>query len=153
AGALSACAANAPLRSAACKSEVAAVEGVYALQEWTLGGALRTPPAVDGRYIMKDGAVITILEGSTNEGNKVSGSSWGDYVVADCRFSYRYTRSVTVFEAPDKTTVSRKLPFEETRVFEITTEGTTTIFRSAGGKQELTFTPGSLKYSEDGKVQ
>jgi hypothetical protein len=37
------------------------VKGVYELEEWRVGDKVLKPPQVDGRFVLRDGTVITIL--------------------------------------------------------------------------------------------
>ena len=63
------------------KSAKARIEGVYALQEWHLGGEVVRAPRVDGRFFLLDGVVITVLHNRVQEGNQTTVASYGSYVL------------------------------------------------------------------------
>jgi len=133
------------------RCDLSSVEGVYALQEWHTNSGVLAPPAVDGRFVLQDGAVITILQNHADEANKITSTVFGVFAQEGCNFSYRYTNASLLIETGTGSSVSHKLPWEGMRVFAVTSEGAGNILRTADGKAELNFTEGGLRYSENGK--
>lgn len=144
-----------PLRGslAACEERWASsIEGVYALQEWhTEAGVLR-PPVIDRRFVLKDGAVMTMVQNYADEAKKTTLALFGVFLTEGCKFSYRYSNRSFFTQTPTGTTVSRALPWEGMRVFAVSSEDDNTILRTADGEREFNFSPTGLRYSESGKL-
>jgi hypothetical protein len=135
-------------------SAKARIEGVYSLQEWHLGGEIVRPPLVDGRFLLLDGAVITVLHNKVKEANQTTVASYGSYLLDGTTFSYRYDDTTVLVQTDAAATVSRKVPWEGMRSFALSSESNVVRLRSDNGQQEFLFTPdGLLTYSENGKVQ
>ena len=62
------------------------IEGIYALDEWHIGGETFRPPQVDGRFVLENGAVITILLNNATETNKTSSAQFGVFVLDQTSF-------------------------------------------------------------------
>lgn len=132
----------------------ARIEGVYSLQEWHLGGEIVRPPLVDGRFVLLDGAVITVLHNKVKEASQTTIASYGSYLLDSATFAYRYDDTTVLVQTDAAATVSRKLPWEGMRTFALSSESNAVRLRSRNGQQEFLFTPdGLLTYSENGKVQ
>ena len=87
------------------------IEGVYSLEEWHLGAEAVRAPRVDGRFMLKDGAVITILHNRVQETSQMTVASYGSYLLDATRFSYRYDDTSVFVQTGAGITVSRKLPW------------------------------------------
>ena len=129
------------------------IEGVYSLEEWHLGAEAVRAPRVDGRFMLKDGAVITILHNRVQETSQMTVASYGSYLLDATRFSYRYDDTSVFVQTGAGITVSRKLPWDGMRAFAVLSEGSPVRLRSDNGLQEFLFTPEVLTYSENGKLQ
>src|SRR5712671_5926081 len=86
----------------------ARITGLYTLEEWHKDGEVLRPPQVDGRFILINGTIMTILD------NKLQGSSRGTsvfigrYELTSDKFSYGYD-TVSIFsEEGDVTKASHK---------------------------------------------
>ena len=130
----------------------AIVEGMYTLREWHIAQEVLRPPAVDGRFVLLEGIVVTVLRNSSNGASKISGMNYGSYTLEPSSFSYKYEEATLAIETPTDAKVSHKLIFDGTRTFAISREADGVHFRRAEGGIEFLFTPDSLTYSEGGKV-
>jgi hypothetical protein len=130
----------------------ASVEGVYALQEWHKDGKAFKPSQVDGRFVLMNGTVVTILNDRTEEANQATIALFGSYVLEELKFSYRYSSASVFRQTTTGITASYKEPWEGMRTFAVSPEGDAVRFRSENGQQEFLFTHDSLRYSENGKI-
>jgi hypothetical protein len=128
------------------------VEGTYTLQEWHAGDEVLRPPAVDGRFVLHDGVVATILKNWSQQASKLSAATYGRYSLDTSGFNYSYEDATFVTETPSETKISHKLLFEGTRTFTVSREADGVHLRRAEGKIEFVFTKELLTYSENGKV-
>lgn len=130
----------------------ALVEGVYTLREWHTAQEVLHPPAIDGRFVLNDGVVVTVLKNWSQAASKISLSTYGTYVLDPSGFSYKYEEGTVVTETPTEAKASHKLIFDETRSFTVTREADGVHLRRAEGGIEFAFTRDGLMYSENGKV-
>jgi hypothetical protein len=138
--------------SAASLAELrAAVEGVYTLQEWHSEGKVLRPPQIEGRFVLMNGTVTTILLNDGEESNRTSTALLGKYILDETSFSYRYDTRSYFTQTPSAITVSRTPPWEGMRRFAVSAEGKAVHFNS--GQQEFVFTPEGLRYSDSGLVR
>jgi hypothetical protein len=125
------------------------IEGSYALQKWYIGEKALTLPQVDGRFVLQNGSVITILLNNANEASKTSSAQFGVFTLGPTSFSYRYDSRSSFRQTP-----SGILPgppgFEGMRTFAVSTDESAVHLNS--GQQEFTFTADGMTYSEEGKV-
>jgi len=128
------------------------VEGTYVLEEWHVGDEILRPPAVDGRFVLRDGVVTTILKNWSQQASKLSGAAYGRYTLDTSGFSYNYEDATVVTETPSETTVSYKLIFEGARFFTVSRKADGVHLRRAEGEIEFFFAAELLTYSEQGKV-
>jgi hypothetical protein len=126
------------------------VEGVYALDEWHIDGKVFRPSQVDGRFVLNNGAVITILLNNAEETNRTSISQFGVFVLDETSFSYRYDTRSNFRQAPSGITPLGAPRFEGMRRFVLSVEGKAVHLNS--GQQEFVFTSEGLAYSENGKL-
>lgn len=129
------------------------VQGVYVLEEWHKEGRVFRPPQVEGRFVLQDGMIMTVLHNRIQAPNQTALLVYGSYVFDSTTFTYGYESTSLFTETPSDTTASHKPLFEGKRSFAISMEGQSVRFRSEGGKQELIFTDNSLIYSENGQPQ
>ena len=67
------------------------LEGVWALESWDDGGTVSAIPEVSGRWFHLEGELAVILHDRRNKKEKKSVVGWGDSVISDGKFEYRYT--------------------------------------------------------------
>src|SRR3984885_16041340 len=67
-----------------------AIEGVYILDEWTINGQTFRPPAVEGRFVILNGNIVTVLIDATHEPKKTYSTLYGIYSLSPDSFAYKY---------------------------------------------------------------
>jgi hypothetical protein len=129
------------------------IEGAYILEEWHVDENVFRPPQVDGRYIVLNGIVITVLINKMHEDEQISATLFGFYELKAGSYSYRY-ENVSIFTQTESAiTVSHHLPWEGMRDFDIAQEGATVRLRSRSSEQaEMIFNAEGVRYSEGGKL-
>jgi hypothetical protein len=66
------------------------VAGVYALAEWHQDSTVRRPPQVEGRFIVLDGTITTILRDRSRADGERTSVYVGRYVLDGLKFAYAY---------------------------------------------------------------
>src|SRR2546422_3037755 len=84
---LSSCASSSMATDSQLSRVKAKLEGVYSLQEWHLAAGAAHPPQVDGRFVLVNGAVITVLHNRVQEANQTTVASYGSYTLDLNRFA------------------------------------------------------------------
>ena len=126
--------------------------GVYTLQEWHKDGTRYVPPQVDGRFVLLNGVIMTILYNRMQPSSQVSTVLVGKYVLNADRFAYAYDEVSVVTESADATTVSRKPLWDGMRGFTVSVEGDAVRLREENETRELVFANEELNYFEKGKL-
>src|SRR6266852_2591513 len=80
----------------------ALLEGVYTLQEWHAGEETIRPPAVDGRVVLSNGDVVTMLKNWSQQAAKLSAAIYGRYSLDRSGFSYSDEDATAVTETPSE---------------------------------------------------
>ena len=128
-----------------------AIEGVYILDEWTIGGQTFRPPAVEGRFVILSGNIVTVLIDATQESKKTYSTLYGVYSLSPDSFAYKYETGATFTQTPDNISLSRGTPWEGMREFTVKQEGDS-VHLQFGEKAAFEFNPDGEIYSEGGKV-
>jgi hypothetical protein len=128
------------------------VEGVFELREWHTAEGKLTPPAVDGRFVLRDGVVMTVLKNRAKAESRVWISSYGTYRVDGPGFTYEYDDGIIVTETPEGNRLVHGPLFGEPRWFSPTPDGSGIRLRRKEGEIEFAFTKDGLRYSEGGKL-
>jgi hypothetical protein len=128
----------------------AAIDGVYTLEEWHSEGQVLRPPLVDGRFVLMNGTVTTVLLNDAQESNRTSNASFGKYVLDETNFSYGYDVRSSFTQTTSTITVSRTPGFAGMRQFAVSVEGNAVHLKS--GQGEFVFSPEGLRYSENGRL-
>ena len=137
--------------SAASVAELRAViDGVYTLEEWHSDGQVLRPPQVDGRFVLMNGTVTTVLLNDAQEANRTSNAQFGTYVLDETSFSYGYDTRSSFTQTPSNITVSRTPSFAGMRRFAVSIDGR--VARLKSGPQEFIFTPEGMRYLENGRL-
>jgi len=126
--------------------------GVYELEEWHIDGAMLKPPQVEGRFILLNGTITTILHNRTSSEIQTTSVLVGKYVLDKTHFSYGYQDASIFTLSPSGTSSSHKRPWEGVRSFTPLVMPDGVRFRSENGQQEFLFTAGGLTYSENGQT-
>ena len=129
----------------------AAIEGVYILDEWNIDGQIFRPPAVEGRFVILNGNIMTVLIDITQEYKKTYSTLYGIYSLTSDSFAYKYETRVTFTQTPDNISLSRSIPWKGMREFTVKQEGDS-VHLQFGEKAAFEFNPDGEIYSEGGKV-
>jgi hypothetical protein len=129
----------------------AAIEGVYILDEWNIGGQIFRPPAVEGRFVLLNGNVITVLIDATQEAKKTYSTLYGAYSFTSDSFAYAYRNGTTFIQTPDNISMSRALPWEGMREFTVKQAGDS-VHLQFGQKAAFEFNRDVEIYSEGGNI-
>ena len=130
----------------------AQMTGLYTLEEWHKDGEAFRPPQVEGRFILLNGVIMTILDNKMQPSNRSTTVLIGKYELTSDRFAYGYD-DVSVFtEAADAPKVSHKPMWEGMRAFTPGIEGDLVRLREENGSREFVFTNEGLDYFVDGKL-
>ena len=128
------------------------VEGVYELCEWHTAEGKLTPPDVEGRFVLGDGVVVTVLKNWSRPASRVWISSYGTYQLDTSGFTYKYDDGVIVTETPEGPKLAHGPLFAEARSFTRGPEQDPVHLRRKEGAIEFAFSPAGLRYSEGGKL-
>jgi hypothetical protein len=129
----------------------AAIEGVYILDEWNIDGQTFRPPAVEGRFVLLNGNVMSVLIDTTQESKKTYTTLYGMYSLTLESFAYKYETRTTFMQTLDKISLIRALPWDGMREFTVKQEGNAVHLQS-GETAAFQFNPDGEIYSEGGKV-
>jgi hypothetical protein len=152
-GFLSICFNLAECRAASVSEIRAAIDGAYILEEWHDADRVFRPPQVEGRFVLLNGAVVTILINKMREERQTTGTLFGIYELSAGSFSYRYDNASVFTKTESAINVSHDLPWEGMRDFDITQEGTTVRLRSRSAERaEFSFNVDGIRYSEGEKL-
>jgi hypothetical protein len=125
--------------------------GVYTLEEWHKDGEVFRAPQVEGRFVLLNGMIMTILHNRMQAPNQTTVVLLGRYVLDSTTFSYGYDNTSIFTETPSGTSVSHKPRWEGMRSFAANLEDGVVHLRSESGQWEFMFTAEGLTYSENGK--
>jgi hypothetical protein len=127
------------------------IEGIYALQEWWAGDGVRVPPQVEGRFIIREGAVLTFLHDRTSAVPRYSGTLFGRYELGAGTFAYGYDDALMLIHSPDGLAAGEQLPWTGMREFVVEEHGDAIHVRARSGEGEFRFSAGGFLYLENGK--
>ena len=128
-----------------------AIEGVYILDEWTIGGQTFRPPAVEGRFVILNGNIVTVLIDATQESKRSYNALFGVYSLTPTSFAYKYETRAGFTQTTDNISLSRVMPWEGMRDFTVKQEGNF-VHLQFGETAAFDFNPERLTYSEGGRV-
>jgi ketosteroid isomerase-like protein len=129
----------------------AAIEGVYILDEWNKDGQTFRPPVVEGRLVILNGNIMTVLIDTTQESKRNYGALFGLYSLTPTSFAYKYETTAVFTQTPDNISLSRHIPWEGMREFTVKQEGNS-VHLQFGEIAAIDFNPDGVTYSEDGKA-
>jgi len=126
------------------------IEGAWILEEWHMKDQIERPPKVEGRFFLQDGAFVLILVNqATAEPSTYYG--YGTYTSDPSTFSMGFDKAELFKETASGITVSRKLPWEGMKSFEISKKDHQLDMLSADGT-EMIVEGNSLILKSKGKV-
>jgi hypothetical protein len=126
--------------------------GIYMLQEWDKDGGHYVPPQVEGRFVLLDGAIMTILYNRVQPTSQVSTVLVGKYELSADRFSYGYDEVSVTTESADGASVSHKPLWEGMRGFSVVVNDDAVRLKEENGSREFVFSDEELNYFEKGKL-
>jgi hypothetical protein len=131
----------------------AAIEGIYAMAAWYDSAGKAVAPEADGRWVLVDGAFVSLLLKREPDGSKQTIAMMGSYQVEDGAFTYGYDDGSYLIQRPDGGVDAPKVPFGERRRFEAIRDGS--ILRLVWNDGAAEFRLGGLMvdYLEHGVVQ
>jgi hypothetical protein len=129
----------------------AAIEGVYILDEWTINGQTFRPQAVEGRFVISNGNIMTVLIDNSRESKKSYTTVYGIYTLTSDSFAYKYDARMTLIQTPDNISVLRAPLWKGMREFTIKQDGNS-VQLQFGDKAAFAFDPNGQTYSEGGKI-
>jgi hypothetical protein len=129
----------------------AAIEGIYILDEWNIDGQTFRPPAVEGRFVILNGNVMSVLIDTTQASKKTYTTLYGVYSLTSDSFAYKYQTRTTFTQTPGKISLARAIPWDGMREFTVKQEGNSVHLQS-GEKAAFEFNLDGEIYSEDGRV-
>jgi hypothetical protein len=124
--------------------------GAYEIEGWRQDGALLAPPVVEGRFLLVNGTITTILRNRSMKGTDLTTVLLGTYTLSDTHFEYEYSDTSVIREGEVSATVSHVPLWIGGRVFEISETDKRVVFSSKSARQEFLFTSRGISYSEDG---
>ena len=133
-------------------SAKARMTGVYTLWQWDKDDVSYVPPQVDGRFILMNGVIMTILYNRMQPGTLVSSVLVGKYELSPTRFAYGYDEVSVVTESADSKSVSHKPFWEGMRGFIVSVSDDAVRMREENGTREFVFANDELNYFEKGKL-
>jgi hypothetical protein len=125
--------------------------GAYEIESWREEGVLRVPPQVEGRFLLVNGTITTILCNRSANRTIVTSVLLGTYTLSETCFQYVYSDNSIIYEGPAGITVSHDPLWEGQRVFDIEAKDQRVFFRSRTGQQEFAFSASGISYSEGGE--
>ena len=129
----------------------AAIEGIYILDEWNIDGPTFRPPVVEGRFVILNGNVMSVLIDTTQASKKTYTTLYGVNSLTSDSFAYKYVTRTTFTQTPDSISLSRAIPWGGMREFTVKQEGNS-VHMQCGETAAFEFTPDGEIYSEGGKV-
>ena len=126
--------------------------GLYTLEEWHKDGAVFRSPQVNGRFVILNGTIMTILDNRMQPSIRVTTVVIGRYELDPTRFSYAYDEVSEITEEGDTAKVSHKSRWDGMRTFTPSMDGDALRLRQTDGPFEFVFTSEGLDYRSDGKT-
>lgn len=127
------------------------ITGVYTLVEWYAEAVTYRPPQVDGRFILLDGTITTMLHNRSDAQKTMTGAWAGTYSLDASHFSYGYEDVSMVVETASGASVSHEPPWKGRRSFTVSSDGDTVRLTAVDGQQEFVFNASGFTYLENGK--
>ena len=126
-------------------------EATWILEEWHIKGQVVSPPKVEGHFVVHDNAFVLIL---LNRAGEVPWSyyGYGKYTLDASTFSMGFDEVEMFTEKTSGITLSRKLPWEGMKSFDIEKEKNLLHMRPVDGGPEIVVDGNTLHIKQDGKI-
>lgn len=128
-----------------------ALEGTWVLEEWNSDGVTVRPPEATGRLSLHDNAIV-IMGTQTLSGRTRSFFAFGTYVIDESSWSYSYEKYNDLRETASKVSISKELPWQGQRRFQVRAEGDKLIFDYQGGRAQIVISGNDFRYNESGTL-
>jgi hypothetical protein len=109
------------------------------------------PLAVEGRFVILNGNIVTVLIDTMEESKKSYNALFGVYSLTPTSFAYRYETRVGFTQTSDNISLSRAVPWDGMREFTVKQEGNS-VHLQFGETAAFDLDPERLTYSEGGKA-
>jgi hypothetical protein len=139
------------LSAASAQSRDHLILGTFVLDQWTIGDTTYKEPQVEGRFVLRDGAMIVVLRRNEPADRAVTSINFGRYKLVGDTYSYNYDRRPIFRQTPEGIKEGEQELWPQMRTFKIVAEDGKTRLLSESG-EEMVFTPGGMTYLEKGKV-
>jgi hypothetical protein len=123
------------------------VEGSWQLDLWNAEGHQWKLPDAHGRFVLRDGVVIFMAQRPSLQG-KYTRYAYGRYELTDTTWSYGYLHDTILRETETGIDISRDLPWEGLRIFNIVRHATGAQLSCEGGMYKVTYEADRLFYFE-----
>ena len=124
------------------------LEGAWELESWDDGGTVSTIPGVSGRWFHTDGELAVILHDRRNKEEKKSVVGWGNSVISDGKFEYRYTERTTINGTTQDSTLTEGPAWDGLRSYNVYLNSNGIIMESESGKQAWEVYPERMVYTD-----
>lgn len=124
------------------------LEGAWELDSWDDGGTVSTIPEVSGRWFHTEGELAVILHDRRNKEEKKSVVGWGQSVISDGEFEYRYTERTTINGTNEDSTLTEGPAWDGLRSYNVYLKGDGIIMESESGKQAWEVYPERMVYTD-----
>ena len=129
------------------------IEGSYELIEWTDGDLTLKPPAISGRYVIRDGMVTWVVH-KFHEGRQLTHANLGSYQFTATTFNYGYGNWFSMSGDAQPTKVVREAPapfadmvLPRMREFMLTEEGG--VVKASYRSARFEFTRDGVTYTDE----
>lgn len=127
------------------------IEGIYILDIWNIDGQICQPPVVEGRFVILNGNIMTVLINTIQETKKTYNTLIGVYHLTPSSFAYKYESRATFTQTADGISLNRTIPWEGMREFIVQQDGNS-VHLQYEDKAAYDFNPDGVTYSENGKT-
>ena len=124
------------------------LEGAWELESWDDGGAVSKFPEVSGRWFHTDGELAVILHDRREKEEKISVFGWGQSVISDGKFEYKYTERTTINGTNEDSALTEGPAWEGLRSYDVYLKGDGIIMESESGKQAWEVYPERMVYTD-----
>jgi hypothetical protein len=128
------------------------LKGIYVLEQWNIAGELYSPPQVDGRFVLGDGAIIAILQNRIDPAAHSSATLFGRYRLDANTFAYGYDAASTTLHTPSGVVHNEQVPWQGMREFTVNAAADRVRIVSLAGTEEFIFSRAGFTYAEQGAV-
>ena len=127
------------------------VEGSWRLDLWDDEGRQWKSPEAHGRFVLRDGVVIFMAQRPSLRGSYAR-YAYGQYELTETTWSYGYLHDTIVRETEAGIAISRDLPWNGLRTFNLMKQGSRTELSNGDGRYRLAYEGNRLFYFETDRL-